>query len=132
MTRRQLLIVGGGIAAVAAGWFFFLDGGGGGGAGDTPTGTARAFVNALDDGDAQRATELHHPDSPVPQSVIQDLAQRYSGIDTGVDSMVVTEQSGRQATVEVTLRLQEETASMRIKLRKSNDSWRVYSFPGPA
>jgi len=106
--RRQVLGIGGGVA-VAAGWFLFLNDGGSN-AGETPAGTARASVNALDDGDAQRATALLHPNSPVPESVVQNLGQRYGQVDTGIENIEATEQSDGRAILEVTLRFaQEET-----------------------
>lgn len=128
LSRRQVLGIGGGVAAIAVGWYFFS--GGRGSAGETPTGTAEAFVNALNNGNGQRATELLHPNSPVPESAIQQLAQRYGRVSTGIESMRVTEESEGQATVEVML--SGVGSPMRISLRTSNGDWRVYSFPGPS
>lgn len=128
LSRRQVLGIGGGVAAVAVGWYFIS--GGADSAGETPTGTAEAFVNALNNGNGQRATELLHPNSPVPESVIQQLAQRYDQASTSIESIRVTEESEGQATVEVML--SGVGSPMRIRLRPSNGNWRVYSFPGPS
>lgn len=130
LSRRQVLGIAGGVA-VAAGWFLFLNDGGGN-AGETPAGTARAFVNALDNGDAQQATALLHPNSPVPESVVQNLGQRYGQVDTSIENIEVTEQSDGRTILEVTLRFaQEETGVMITELRTSNGEWRVYAFSGP-
>lgn len=132
LSRRRALGLAGGVVAVAGGWYLLGSGGGGGVAGETPSGTVEAFVQALDDGNTQRATQLMHPSSPVGGSLLGNLADRYQRVNVGVERMQVTERADQRRVIEATLSVGgQDTALMRVELRTASEGWRVYAFPGP-
>ena len=126
LNRRQVLGIGGGVAVAAVGGFLLLGGGGGGG----PAGTAESFLNALNSGDGQAAADLLHPDSPLGESQVTQLATLFSQVDISIQSSEVTTESEGQATVEVTASAQGQTQTLTFQMRQSNGEWLVFGFSG--
>lgn len=125
LSRRQVLGLGGaGVGVLAVGGFLLLGGGGG------PAGTAESFVNALNNGDAQAAADLLHPDSALTQQQISQFTTTFGPAPLSVEGAEVVQQSDGQATVEVSISFQGETQPVPVQVRQANGEWLVYSFQG--
>ncbi|MFB6075360.1 MAG: zinc-ribbon domain-containing protein [Haloarculaceae archaeon] len=125
MSRRALLAgAGGGVVVLAGGGYLAYTQFMGGGAG--PDGTVEQFVQALNDGDAQQANELIHPNSPLGQVTSSQLQQLQS-VGLSVESTSVVSQSGDRATVQASLTLGSQTQTTTFQLRRSQGEWLLYS-----
>ncbi|MEF8887434.1 MAG: hypothetical protein V5A30_06465, partial [Haloarculaceae archaeon] len=100
--------------------------GGGGG----PAGTAESFVNALNDGNAQAAGELLHPDSPLTQQQLSQFTATFGPAQLSIGGAEVVQQSDGQATVEVSVTFQGETQPVPVQVRQADGEWLVYRFQG--
>lgn len=125
VSRRHYL---GGAAALAtaatAGCSGILGGGGG-----SPEGAVQEFYTALNEGDADSANALLHPDGGADE-ITQQQADQLSQADFSVDSTEVVEQGDEQAIVEVTVTMsmmgQEETQSSQVELRTHDGQWKIW------
>ena len=121
----MLGIGGAGVAVVAVGGFLLLGGGPGG-----PAGTAKAFVNNLNNGDGQAAADLLHPDSSLSEGQVTTWASQIRQFEVSVDGAEVVQQSESQATVEVTVFAQGQSQTETIEVRQADGGWGVYSVEG--
>lgn len=123
LSRRQVVAAGAGIAVLGGGAFLLTGGG--------PKPTAREFLNALDEGNAEKANSLIHPDSPMGDVSKLGLAL-VEEINYEIQSLSVEENTGDEAVVEAELELSKngrsETSTTMIVLRKHDGEWKVYSF----
>jgi hypothetical protein len=140
-SRRQLLIGGGGaVAVLGGGWFFFLRDDGS--ATSSPDSAAKGYVNALIDGDSERAQELTHAESPLGQSTPDTTtfqAFQQADADISVDASTVDEDIGLNAdnfdsveefqAVEITLSAQGEEGTLSAVTAQNTDGeWKMWSL----
>ncbi len=132
MRRRQYLSVTASTLAVAglAGCSGIL--GGGGGAGDDPESTVEAFIEALGDGDRERANELIHSDSPDGE-IEEGEMEEMEDFTFNVEETELLSEDGDTAEVRVeyTIESSESEESMtqeqEYELRTENGNWRIWT-----
>ncbi|WP_257299796.1 hypothetical protein [Haloarchaeobius sp. FL176] len=106
--------------------------GGGNDAGDDPEATAVAFIEALNDGDRERANELLHPETPG-QEVTEEGASQNAEVDINIDDTEVLTSDDDVAEVRVDLTIsgpdseQSESHSIVYELRTHDSNWRIWS-----
>jgi len=127
MRRRQYLTA----TAVAttaglAGCSGVLGGGGGG-----PSGVAKSWLQAADNGNEDKVEDLTHSDSQMSGNA-DAIVALYSGFDLSVDSTEVVSNEDDIAIVEVTATAsregQSEQSTNEFELRTEDGDWKVYSF----
>jgi hypothetical protein len=127
--RRKLLTYGGGLAALLGGGWLAYDtflGSGG------PVGTTKSFINALDAGNADKASDLLHSSSPI--GTIPDYTiQQFKDYDVSIQGTEVVSESETTATVDVTLSIASpdsqtsQTTTQSLELRTEDGSWKIYT-----
>ena len=126
MRRRQYLAASGAIVALA-------------GCGDVlgnsePEETVEAYVDALDDGDAETATDLLHPDGEMEPVTEPDLAAiEEFAID--LEETETVEETEDQAVVAFQLSLTHEEfgevpVDGELELRTDGEEWRLWAERG--
>lgn len=126
-TRRQYL---GGSAAVltaaTAGCSGLLGGGGGG----DPAASVETYLNAIDEGDAETANGLLHPDGSATE-ISDEQAEQLSAATITVESTEVLEQGDGRADVEVSFTMgfdgQENSQTSLVELQTHDGEWKLYS-----
>jgi len=132
MRRRQYLSVTASTVAVAglAGCSGIL--GGGDGAGDDPESTVEAFIQALSDGDRERANELIHSESPEGEIEEGEMDQT-EDFEFNVEETELLSEDGDTAEVRVEYTIEssdsEESMSQEqvYELRTENGNWRIWA-----
>jgi hypothetical protein len=128
MNRRAYLTAIGASTAALAGCTGGLLGGGGG-AGDDPAATVEAFVQALDDGDVERANELIHSESPQGE-LSESGASAAAEAEITVEETEVLEQSEDEARVRVEITFEQdgqtENSETVYVLRTEDGAWRIW------
>lgn len=127
-TRRRFIKGTGAAATVGmaglAGCSGILGGGGG------PKKPIQAYVNAINNGNAQKANNQVHPDATGGEVTEASLSM-FESVDFSVQSMSVLENSDGVATVEVTLKASgggmSETSTSEWEVRQHEGSWLIYS-----
>jgi hypothetical protein len=106
--------------------------GGGNDVGDDPEATTVAFIEALDDGDRERANELLHPETPG-QEVTEEVASQSADQDISIDSTEVLTSEDDVAEVRVELTVsdasggQSESFALVYELRTDGGDWRIWT-----
>jgi|GEM_PF-3549716 len=95
-----------------------------------PAETARAFYEAIIDGEKATANGLLHSKS-TPAEIGDSLIEMYQSADATVDGATLVSTDDDVATVHVELNLKttsgdRTTRTMDVGLRTENDEWRVY------
>lgn len=132
MRRRQYLSATASTVAVAglAGCSGIL--GGGGGAGDDPESTVESFIEALSDGDVERANELIHSDSPDGEIDEDDMDDSEDFSFSVEETELLSEEDDTaEVRVEYTVESSETEESMTqeqtYELRTENGNWRIWT-----
>jgi hypothetical protein len=127
MDRRRFLT--GTIAATTAataGCLGILDDGGS--SRSEPESTVVEFYAAIDEGDAERARELLHDESPEAENM---ALSGFGDVDLSIESTELVEESESRATVEYTLVIESSGGSEEVtnehELRKQDGEWRIWS-----
>ena len=116
---------------------FGSDGGDGSGSGSgrSPAETIRQFYAALDEGDAETAASLIHPEAPDQGEAgfDQEMVQQMADTDLTVEGTELVAQNDTRAVVNTTLSITvngaPRTNSVNIELRSDGGTWKIY---GPA
>jgi hypothetical protein len=134
MQRRQFVTSASAtvVAASLAGCSGILGGGGGGGGSSGPQGAVEAYVDAVNDNDAQAIQDLAHPEGSGSGGDVSD--SDLEGISMSIQSMETLEQSDGQATVEAeiettfTMGGEEQSATQTIEfdVRQYEGEWLIY------
>jgi len=122
-TRRRFLGAAAAAVTVASAGCSGLLGGGGG---SSPDATVREFYSALNEGDAQAANALIHPNATSPE-VTQEQAQQFSEFDLEVQSTEVVEQGDDRAVVRVNASVMGQSQSTQLELRTHEGEWKLWS-----
>lgn len=131
--QRRTFVLGAGAATLAgtAGCLGFFE--------DDPTEPAESFLMALDDGEFDEASQYLHSDNPVGDvGTVADLVAGLYSVDDIIDALdftiedsSVVEESGDQATVEVTvavdLLVEELQDTIPMEMRTDDGDWRVWT-----
>jgi len=124
-TRRRFLgATAAGATAAIAGCSGLL----GGGSGD-PAATVETFYGSLNEGDAESANALIHPEGNA-EEITQQQAEQLSQADFSVDSTEVVEQGDGRAVVAVTITIsmmgQEQSQTTNVELRTHEGQWKIW------
>lgn len=136
--RKYLTIAAGGCFPLAGCTDVFGDSSSNGDA-RSPEAVARAFWEAMFDGDVEGANELLHEDSPLG-AVTQEDASEWREADPEVERTELVSQDGDTATVDVEISGEGDSGdrgsfTFTFELRRQNDKWRMYddvTFAGDA
>lgn len=128
MDRRHFLAGTTGVAIAVAG----CSGITGDSGGDEPSGpaaVARAFFEALIEGDVETANSYIHANASIG-SVGQSNVESFQEANASVDSATVQSRNGDTATVHVTFNVEIEsttrTRTLPYELRREDGEWRLY------
>lgn len=121
MRRRQYLTA----AAVAstaglAGCSGILGGGGGG-----PSGAAKNWIQAANNGNEDKVEDLTHSDSPLNMALSQ-LVTGFEEADYSIDSVETVDEGDEEATVEATLSLSGESETNEMQMQTEDGDWKVF------
>jgi len=123
MRRRQYLkATAVASAAGLAGCSGILGGGGGG-----PSGVAKNWLQAANNGNEDKVEDLTHSDSPL-NMLLSQLVTSFEEADYSVDSVETTEEGDEEATVEATLSVAGESETNEVLLQTEDGDWKVFSF----
>lgn len=129
MERRAYLATSVGIAGGIAGCSGIL----GDSSSSEPSGpaeVAKAFIQAIVDGDIEEANGYRHADAPGPP-VGPSNVESFQSANAAVESASVASRNGDTATVHVVVSAERDsgeraTATLPYEVRKAGDEWRVY------
>jgi len=127
MRRRQYLKATA-VASTAglAGCSGVLGGGGGG-----PSGAAKSWLQAANDGDEDQVEDLTHSESPL-NMVLSQLVTSFESQDFSVDSTETLEEGDEEATVEAEITAsaggESSTSTSEMEMRTEDGDWKVFSF----
>lgn len=133
MQRRQFVTSASATVAAAslAGCSGILGGDDGGGS-SGPEGAIEAYVDAVNDDDAEAVQDLEHPDGNESSGELSD--SDLEAISMNIESTETLEQSDGQATVEAdietTLEMEgeefSETQTIEFDVRQHEGEWKIY------
>lgn len=127
MRRRQYLTA----AAVAstaglAGCSGILGGGGGG-----PSGAAKNWIQAANNGNEDKVEDLTHSDSPL-NMVLSELVTTFEEAELSVDSVETTDEGEEEATVEATITTsmggESSSETDEMQMQTEDGDWKVLGF----
>lgn len=136
VSRRQLLLGGGGaLAVLGGGWFVFLRDDGD--PTDSPDGVTKAFLEALIDGDRERANDLMHANSPMEGFTDTKLARDLEGQDVSIETAATDKESSYDpdtfdsvqefAIVAVTFSADGEEEDLEVTVAQNTDGeWKMW------
>lgn len=126
--RRYLGATAAVLTAATAGCSGVLGGGDGGSA--SPDAAVEAYIDAMNEGDADAANALLHPDGSATE-ITEQQAQELSQVEFTVESTEVLEQSDGRADVGMTVTMafggEENTNRTTVELRTHDGEWKLYS-----
>lgn len=130
MQRRTFLAVSVGAVGSLAGCSGILGDSGGDSDPSSPDEVARAFVEAIVEGDVAGANDLLHPDSPDVE-VGQSNVESFQSVDASVEDVTVESRNDSSATVHVLISGTTEdgdsgTVTFPFELRRRDGGWLVY------
>jgi len=91
-----------------------------------PADAAQAYYEAFAAGDGETTSEYTHSDAPR-QTVPGFVLSRYDDSNVSVEATETTDQSDRQATVDVTLSVDGSARTGPVELEQQGDSWRLWA-----
>ncbi|WP_248517875.1 hypothetical protein [Salinarchaeum laminariae] len=122
MHRRRFLTTATSVSIATLAGCSGLLGGDGGGRSD-PEKRVVNFYAAIDDGDADAARSMIHPDGPLAEN---PSVSGFGGATISIESTSLLEESDGEATVEYDLVVNDEELTNEHVLRKRDGEWLIW------